>query len=94
IPAVQRLSHLPIIVDPSHATGHSYMVAPMALAGVAAGADGLIVEVHPKPEFALCDGAQALTPVQFAELYERASRLYVALEDRNPQVQEIEGVVT
>ncbi|HJS52735.1 MAG TPA: 3-deoxy-7-phosphoheptulonate synthase, partial [Pyrinomonadaceae bacterium] len=47
IPAVQRLSHLPIIVDPSHATGHSYMVAPMALAGVAAGADGLIVEVHP-----------------------------------------------
>src|SRR5688572_14114505 len=94
IPAVQRLSHLPIIVDPSHATGHSYMVAPMALAGVAAGADGLIVEVHPKPEFALCDGAQALTPVQFAELYGRARRLYDALEDRNPQVQEIEGVVT
>ena len=93
VPAVQRLSHLPIIVDPSHATGHNYMVAPMALAGVAAGADGLIIEVHPKPEFALCDGAQALTPAQYAELYEKASRLYAALEDKE-QVQMIEEVVT
>ena len=93
VPAAQRLSHLPIIVDPSHATGHNYMVAPMALAGVAAGADGLIIEVHPKPEFALCDGAQALTPVQYAELYEKASRLYAALEDKE-QVQMIEEVVT
>ena len=70
------------------------MVAPMALAGVAAGADGLIIEVHPKPEFALCDGAQALTPAQYSEVYERASRLYGALEDRQPQVQAIEGVIT
>jgi len=94
VPAVQRLSHLPIIVDPSHATGHNYMVAPMALAGVAAGADGLIIEVHPKPEFALCDGAQALTPAQYAELYQKASRLYAALEDQEQQVQVIEEVVT
>jgi len=94
IPAVQRLSHLPIIVDPSHATGHTYMVSPMALAGVAAGADGLIIEVHPRPEFALCDGAQALTPEQYVDLYERARRLFEALEDREDQVQVIEGVVT
>jgi len=94
IPAVQRLSHLPIIVDPSHATGHTYMVSPMALAGVAAGADGLIIEVHPRPEFALCDGAQALTPEQYVDLYERARRLFEALEDQEDQVQVIEGVVT
>lgn len=68
VPGVQRMSHLPIIVDPSHATGHNYMVNPMARAGVAAGADGLIIEVHPCPEEALCDGAQALTPQQYAEL--------------------------
>jgi 3-deoxy-7-phosphoheptulonate synthase len=94
IPAVQRLSHLPIIVDPSHATGHAYMVTPMALAGVAAGSDGLIVEVHPRPEFALCDGAQALTPEQYGEMYNRACRLYEALENREQQVQVIERVVT
>ncbi len=79
IPAVQRLSHLPIIVDPSHGTGHNYMVAPMARAGIAAGADGLIIEVHPCPEEALCDGAQALTPGQFAELFERINIIHSAL---------------
>ena len=72
IPAVQRLSHLPIIADPSHGTGHNYMVEAMARASVAAGADGLIIEVHPRPEEALCDGAQALTPPQFASIYEQA----------------------
>lgn len=72
IPAVQRLSHLPIIADPSHGTGHNYMVEAMARASVAAGADGLIIEVHPRPEEALCDGAQALTPPQFAAIYEQA----------------------
>src|SRR5690349_13664740 len=61
VPAVRRLFHLPVIIDPSHASGHSYMVAPLARAGVAVGAGGLIIEAHPRPEEALCDGAQALT---------------------------------
>ena len=68
IPAVQRLSHLPIIADPSHGTGKRDKVHPMALAAVAAGASGIIVEVHPDPEHALSDGAQTLYPDQFAEL--------------------------
>ncbi len=68
IPAVRRISHLPVIVDPSHGTGRNYMVIPLARAGVAVGADGLIVEVHDQPEQALSDGAQALTPVQFEQL--------------------------
>lgn len=68
IPAVHRMTHLPIIVDPSHGTGRNYMVNPMARAGVAVGADGVIIEVHPCPEEALCDGAQALTPEQYLEL--------------------------
>ncbi|CAN5315863.1 3-deoxy-7-phosphoheptulonate synthase [soil metagenome] len=71
IPAVHRLTHLPIIVDPSHGTGRNYMVNPMARAGVAVGADGLIIEVHSNPEEALCDGAQALTPKQYLELAEQ-----------------------
>ncbi len=76
IPAVQRISHLPIIVDPSHGTGHNYMVTPLARAGVAVGADGLIIEVHPCPEEALCDGAQALTPAQYLELVQQVRQLH------------------
>jgi 3-deoxy-7-phosphoheptulonate synthase len=76
IPAVHRLSHLPIIVDPSHGTGHNYMVTPLARAGVAVGADGLIIEVHPCPEEALCDGAQALTPGQYLELVQQVNAMY------------------
>ena len=57
---VQRLSHLPVIVDPSHAAGRRDLVVPLARAGIAAGADGVMVDVHPHPETALCDGAQAL----------------------------------
>lgn len=68
VQAVKRLSHLPIIVDPSHATGLSWMVERMSLAAIAAGADGLIIEVHNNPARALCDGAQSLTPPQFAQL--------------------------
>ncbi len=68
IPAVRRLSHLPVIVDPSHGTGKNYMVTPLARAGVAVGADGLIVEVHDQPDHALSDGAQALTLEQYEEL--------------------------
>lgn len=71
VPAIHRASHLPVIVDPSHGTGHNYMVTPLACAGVAVGADGLILEVHPCPEEALCDGAQALTPRQYLDLIER-----------------------
>ena len=68
IPVVKKLSHLPIVGDPSHGTGRRDMVAPMARAAVAAGADGLMVEVHPDPDRALSDGAQSLRPEQFAEL--------------------------
>jgi 3-deoxy-7-phosphoheptulonate synthase len=68
IPAVRRISHLPVVIDPSHGTGHNYMVMPLARAGVAAGADGLIIEVHDHPERALSDGAQALTLEQYEHL--------------------------
>lgn len=79
IPAVHRLTHLPIIVDPSHGTGRNYMVNPMARAGVAVGADGLIIEVHPCPEEALCDGAQALTLEQYSELYKQINAIHEVL---------------
>jgi 3-deoxy-7-phosphoheptulonate synthase len=68
IPAVRRISHLPVIVDPSHGTGKNFMVTPLARAGVAVGADGLIIEVHDQPERALCDGAQALSLEQYEQL--------------------------
>ena len=68
IPAVRRVSHLPVIVDPSHGTGRNYLVTPLARAGVAVGADGLIVEVHDSPDNALSDGAQALTLDQYERL--------------------------
>lgn len=68
IPAIKRMSHLPIIVDPSHATGRRWMVESMAMAAVAAGADGIMVEVHNDPEHAWCDGAQSVTPDMFAQI--------------------------
>jgi 3-deoxy-7-phosphoheptulonate synthase len=68
IPVVKKLSHLPIVADPSHGTGRRDMVAPVARAAVAAGADGLLIEVHPDPDHALSDGAQSLRPEQFQEL--------------------------
>ncbi|MCL2507638.1 MAG: 3-deoxy-7-phosphoheptulonate synthase [Oscillospiraceae bacterium] len=71
IPLIKELSHLPIIVDPSHATGIARMVEPMALAAAAAGADGLIIEVHNDPPRALCDGVQSLTPAKFDALFKR-----------------------
>ncbi len=79
VPAIQNVSHLPVIVDPSHGTGRNYMVNPMARAGVAVGADGLIIEVHSNPEQALCDGAQALTPKQYLELYREVQAIHAAL---------------
>ena len=71
VPMLHQLTHLPIIVDPSHATGIARLVPPMALAATAAGADGLIVEVHNDPMHALCDGAQSLRPEEFAALAEK-----------------------
>jgi len=68
VPMLKHLSHLPVIVDPSHGTGHRWMVPAMAKAAIAAGADGLIIEVHYKPEEALCDGQQSLSPDEFTRL--------------------------
>ena len=68
IPLLKTKTHLPIIVDPSHATGIAHLVKPMAIAAAAAGADGLMIEVHNDPAHALCDGAQSLTPQQFADV--------------------------
>lgn len=70
IPVLKKMTHLPVIVDPSHATGISWMVKPMALAAAAAGADGLMIEVHNDPKRALCDGAQSLTPEAFRDVME------------------------
>ena len=75
IPAIKQMSHLPVIVDPSHAAGMYWMVEPLALAAVAAGADGLIIEVHNDPANALCDGAQSITPEQFDGLMGRLAPL-------------------
>lgn len=79
IPVLKSLSHLPIIVDPSHATGKAHLVAPMSRAAIAAGADGLIIEVHNNPAKALCDGQQSLTPAAFAELKQSLDKVAAAL---------------
>jgi 3-deoxy-7-phosphoheptulonate synthase len=78
VPAVQRISHLPVVVDPSHGTGKNHMVTPLARAGVAVGADGLIIEVHDQPERALSDGAQSLTLEQYAQLAEEVRAIHYA----------------
>jgi 3-deoxy-7-phosphoheptulonate synthase len=79
IPVVKKLSHLPIVVDPSHGTGRRDKVAPMARAAVAAGADGLLIEVHPDPDKALCDGAQSLYPDQFSQLMKELNLIATAV---------------
>ena len=79
IPALHSLSHLPVIVDPSHATGRASLVPSMALAAAAAGADGIMVEVHNHPACALCDGPQAITPSQFAELSQKIRNVREAI---------------
>ena len=68
VPTLKELSHLPVIVDPSHATGKWNLVAPMSKAAVAAGADGILIEVHSNPECALCDGEESIKPSKFKEL--------------------------
>ena len=80
VPVIKQLSHLPVIADPSHATGKSELVIPMARAAIAAGADGLILEVHPAPETALSDGAQSLRPEKFAELMQQLKRIAAAMD--------------
>ena len=82
IPVLKSLTHLPIILDPSHSTGLSEYVAPIAKAGVAAGADGLIIEVHNDPANALSDGRQSLTPAKFAELVKQVKAVAEAVERR------------
>ena len=80
IPVLKKLTHLPVIVDPSHAAGRAELVTPLALAAVAAGADGLLVEVHDRPATALSDGAQSLTPAAFAQMAQKVRCLREALQ--------------
>jgi 3-deoxy-7-phosphoheptulonate synthase len=80
IPVLKERSHLPVVVDPSHGTGHWNFVYPMALAAAAAGADGLIIEVHNQPEKALCDGAQSITPELFHKLMRHLTRILDAVQ--------------
>ena len=80
IPVVKKLSHLPVVVDPSHGTGHWEYVEAMAMAGVAAGADGLIIEVHPRPAEALSDGPQSLKPDRFAQVMAKIRRVAEAVD--------------
>ena len=79
VPILHELTHLPVVVDPSHATGKAKLVAPMSAAAVAAGADGLMIEVHNDPAHALCDGAQSLTPDKFAEVARKVSVIREAM---------------
>jgi 3-deoxy-7-phosphoheptulonate synthase len=81
IPALKERSHLPVVVDPSHGTGNYHYVAPMAYASVAAGADGLLIEVHPDPAHAFSDGPQSLTPATFAAMMSRL-RLFAEVAGR------------
>ncbi|MCL1790097.1 MAG: 3-deoxy-7-phosphoheptulonate synthase [Peptococcaceae bacterium] len=81
VPVLKAKSHLPVVVDPSHATGYWYYVEPMALAATAAGADGLVVEVHNNPEAALCDGAQSVTPQVFQRIMDKVGRVREAVAD-------------
>jgi 3-deoxy-7-phosphoheptulonate synthase len=83
VPLLQKLTHLPVIVDPSHATGKRWLVRPMAVAAVAAGADGIMVEVHPNPDDALSDGEQSLTLEQFAEMTPVLDKVHEQVGDLN-----------
>lgn len=83
VPVLKAKSHLPIVIDPSHATGYWHLVEPMSLAAVAAGADGLIIEVHNHPEAALCDGAQSITPQNFSRLMGKINRIHEIVSDMN-----------
>lgn len=79
VPVLHELTHLPVVVDPSHATGKAALVPPMAVAAAAAGADGIMVEVHNNPACALCDGPQSLTPDQFSALNRKVQKVREAI---------------
>ena len=81
VPMLHELTHLPVMVDPSHASGINWMVKPMAMAAAAAGADGLMIEVHNDPKRALCDGAQSLTPEQFDDVAQRVRQIREAIKE-------------
>jgi 3-deoxy-7-phosphoheptulonate synthase len=83
VPAIRELSHLPIVVDPTHSTGRLSLIEPMSLAAAAAGADGLLIEVHCRPQEALCDADQALTPEQFEALMQRLVPLHSFLDSED-----------
>ncbi len=92
IPIIKKLSHLPIIGDPSHGTGKWYLVAPLALAAIAAGADGLMIEVHPNPDQALKDGAQSLTFENFEQLMQQVAPVAASVGRRMPiETEEADG---
>ena len=80
VPVLHELTHLPVVVDPSHATGKASLVPTMAAAAAACGADGLMIEVHNNPSKALCDGAQSLTPDQFAQVCSRVKKVLEAIQ--------------
>ncbi|HBR02484.1 MAG TPA: 3-deoxy-7-phosphoheptulonate synthase, partial [Ruminiclostridium sp.] len=85
VPAVKKLSHLPIIVDPSHGTGRAWMVGPMSKAALVSGADGLVIEVHNNPKCALSDGEQSITPAQYSAMLPKL-KIYAELEERKLEV--------
>lgn len=87
VPLAKELSHLPVIVDPSHGTGKRSLVSRMASAGIAAGADGLIIEVHPDPERALCDGAQTILPAELGRIHSAMRAVHAALSDSAAEIE-------
>jgi 3-deoxy-7-phosphoheptulonate synthase len=93
VPLAKELSHLPVIVDPSHGTGRRSLVHRMALAGIAAGADGLIVEVHPAPDTAKCDASQTITPAELARIHRRGMALHAALADDDAGIYALEELL-
>lgn len=88
MPLIRVLSHLPVLVDPSHAAGRRELVAPLACASLAVGADGILIEVHPEPEKALSDGPQSLSFTEFARLMDRIEQLTQALENGSKGLQD------
>jgi 3-deoxy-7-phosphoheptulonate synthase len=93
VPLAKELSHLPVVVDPSHGTGRRSLVHRMSLAGLAAGADGLIVEVHPDPDAAKCDASQTITPAELARIHRQALTLHAALADDEAEIYAMEDVL-
>lgn len=92
VPGIKAVSHLPVVVDPSHGTGRRELVLPMSLAGIAAGADGLAIEVHPDPDNALSDGFQTITPAELRRIHTRMMAVHQALADTEDDLAGITGI--